>query len=58
MNALLNEINLKPIDGKTEENLFVENIIVNKNRKSKIDLPYVPTEKWLSQLGCRLEINY
>jgi len=58
MNALLNEINLKPIDGKTEENLFVENIIVNKNRKSKIDLPYIPTEKWLNQLGCRLEINY
>ena len=58
MNALLNEINLKPIDGKTEENLFVENIIVNKNRKSKIDLPYIPTEKWLSQLGRRLEINY
>jgi len=58
MNALLNEINLKPIDGKTEENLFVENIIVNKNRKSKIDLPYIPTEKWLSQLGSRLEINY
>lgn len=58
MNALLNEINLKPKDGKTEESLFVENIIVNKNRKSKIELPYIPTEKWLSQLGCRLEINY
>ena len=41
-----------------EENLFVDKIIVNKNRNSKVELPYIATEKWISQLGSRLETNY
>ena len=58
MNELLNDIDLKNKENKFEENLFVDKIIVNKNRNSKIELPYIATEKWISQLGSRLEINY
>tara|TARA_B100000242_G_C42703278_1_gene328930 strand:+ start:137 stop:313 length:177 start_codon:yes stop_codon:yes gene_type:complete len=42
---------------KVEDNLFVKNIIVNKDKKEKKPLPYIATEKWLSQLGNRLQIN-
>ena len=58
MNELLNDISLKTKENKFEENLFVDKIIVNKNRNSKVELPYIATEKWISQLGSRLEINY
>ena len=58
MNELLNDISLKTKENKFEENLFVNKIIVNKNKNSKIELPYVATEKWISQLGSRLETNY
>ena len=58
MNELLNDIDLKNKENKFEESLFVDKIIVNKNRNSKIELPYIATEKWISQLGSRLEINY
>ena len=58
MNELLNDISLKTKENKFEENLFVNKIIVNKNKNSKIELPYVATEKWISQLGNRLETNY
>jgi len=58
MNELLNDIDLKNKENKFEENLFVDKIIVNRNRNSKIELPYIATEKWISQLGSRLEINY
>ena len=57
MNELLNDIDLKNKENKFEENLFVDKIIVNKNRNSKIELPYIATEKWIRQLGSRLEIN-
>jgi hypothetical protein len=58
MNELLNDISFKTRENKFEENLFVDKIIVNKNRNSKVELPYIATEKWISQLGSRLEINY
>tara|TARA_A100001015_G_scaffold197717_1_gene220521 strand:+ start:197 stop:373 length:177 start_codon:yes stop_codon:yes gene_type:complete len=58
MNELLNDISLKTKENKFEENLFVNKIIVNKNKNSKIELPYIATEKWISQLGSRLETNY
>ena len=58
MNELLNDISFKTKENKFEENLFVDKIIVNKNRNSKVELPYIATEKWISQLGSRLEINY
>ena len=41
-----------------EDNLFVKNIIVNKNKNKKNELPYIATERWLNQLGERLETNH
>ena len=43
---------------KVEDNLFVKNIIVNKDKSKKQVLPFVATEKWINQLGNRLQINY
>ena len=43
---------------KVEENLFVKNIIVNKDKRKKQYLPFIATEKWIDQLGNRLQINY
>ena len=40
-----------------EDSLFVKNIIVNKDKGKKLVLPFVATEKWIGQLGERLEIN-
>jgi len=51
----MNELNKKD---KVEDNLFVKNIIVNKDKSKKQVLPFVATEKWISQLGNRLQINY
>ena len=42
---------------KVEENLFVKNIIVNKDKIKKQVLPFIATEKWIDQLGNRLQIN-
>ena len=42
---------------KVEDNLFVKNIIVNKDKKKKKFLPFIATEKWINQLGNRLQIN-
>ena len=43
---------------KVEENLFVKNIIVNKDKRKKEFLPFIATEKWINQLGNRLQINF
>ena len=43
---------------KVEDNLFVNNIIVNKDKSKKQVLPYIPTQRWINQLGNRLQINY
>ena len=51
----MNELNKKE---KVEDNLFVKNIIVNKDKSKKQVLPFVATEKWIGQLGNRLQINY
>ena len=61
MNRLIN--NISSIDenvreSKFEENLFVKNIIVNKEKRKSEFLPYIPTEKWVRQLGSRLEPNF
>ena len=42
---------------KVEDNLFVKNIIVNKDKIKKQKFPYVPTDSWVGQLGERLVIN-
>lgn len=58
MSNLLNNISEQIKNNKTDENLFVKNIIVNKDKRIQIDSIYIPTEKWVMQLGKRLEINY
>ena len=58
MNALVDQMNELNKKDKVEDNLFVKNIIVNKDKFKKQVLPFVPTEKWIGQLGNRLQINY
>jgi len=58
MSNLLNNISEHIKENKTEENLFVKNIFVNKDKRIQIDPIYIPTEKWVMQLGNRLETNY
>jgi len=58
MSKLLNNITSKIKENSVEENLFVKNIIVNKNKIDNTDSIYIPTEKWVMQLGKRLELNF
>ena len=57
MDKLFYNIPERISENKFEENLFVKNIIVNKDRGKVPSLSYVATEKWLEQLGNRLETN-
>ena len=57
MNALVDQMNEFNKKNKVEDNLFVKNIIVNKDKTKKQVLPFVATEKWIDQLGNRLQIN-
>jgi len=58
MSKLLNNITSQLKENSVEENLFVKNIIVNKNNIDNTDSIYIPTEKWVMQLGKRLELNF
>ena len=58
MSKLLNNITSQITENSVEENLFVKNIIVNKNKIDDTDSIYIPTEKWVMQLGKRLELNF
>jgi len=58
MSELLNNITSQIKENSVEENLFVKNIIVNKNNIDNTDSVYIPTEKWVMQLGKRLELNF
>ncbi|MFL2828046.1 MAG: hypothetical protein ACJZ8X_01310 [Candidatus Puniceispirillales bacterium] len=58
MSKLLNDITSQIRENSVEENLFVKNIIVNKNKIDNTDSIYIPTEKWVMQLGKRLELNF
>jgi len=58
MSKLLNNITSQIRENSVEENLFVKNIIVNKNKIDNTDSIYIPTEKWVMQLGKRLELNF
>lgn len=58
MSKLLNNITSQIKENSVEENLFVKNIIVNKNKIDDTDSVYIPTEKWVMQLGKRLELNF
>tara|TARA_B100001063_G_scaffold223366_1_gene230560 strand:- start:427 stop:603 length:177 start_codon:yes stop_codon:yes gene_type:complete len=58
MDKVFNNITANDIEDKFEENLFVKNISVDKNEDRIPILPYIATERWLAQLGNRLEISY
>ena len=58
MNILIDQMNELNKKEKVEDNLFVKNIIVNKDKGKKQIFPFVATEKWIGQLGNRLEIKY
>ena len=49
----LNELDKK----ESEDNLFVNKIIVNKDKGQKQIFPFIATERWINQLGNRLQIN-
>ena len=57
MNILLDQMNELDKKQKVEDNLFVNNIVVNKDKSKKQILPFIATERWIGQLGNRLEIN-
>ena len=57
MDKLLKNIVAKENENHIEENLFVKNIIVNKDKNRVPILPYIATERWLEQLGARLETS-
>ena len=54
MKAIFDQIN-DLSKNKTEENLFVKNIIVNKDKKIETIIPFIATQKWINQLGNRLQ---
>ena len=57
MDKLLDNIVANENENNIEENLFVKNIIVNKDKNKVPILPYIATERWLEQLGARLETS-
>ena len=57
MDKLLNNIVAKENENNIEENLFVKNIIVNKDKNRVSIVAYIATERWLEQLGARLETS-
>ena len=50
MNTLVDQMNEFNKKNKVEDNLFVKNIIVNKDKSKKQVLPFVATEKWIANL--------
>jgi hypothetical protein len=57
MDNLLNMISSVNDKKSHNDNMYVNNIIVKKNdpKKNKDNFfPYIPTEKWIEQLGQRL----
>ena len=57
MNLLIDQMN-EQSKKEVEDNLFVKNIIVNKDIRNKKVLPYIATERWINQLGDRLQVNF
>jgi len=57
MDSLLSTISNINDEKIHNENMYVNNIIVKKNDPTKNKdnfFPYIPTEKWIKQLGQRL----
>ena len=57
MDKLLKHINEIDKNNNVEDNLYVKNIIVNKDKAYNKTVPYIATEKWIRQLGPRLLIK-
>ena len=57
MNVLLDQMNEFHNKEKVEDNLFVRNIIVNKDKIQKQVFPFIATERWIGQLCDRVTIN-
>ena len=57
MNTLIDQMSETYNKQKVEDNLFVKNIIVNKEKIKKEVLPFIATERWINQLGNRLQLN-
>ena len=57
MKKLIDQINELDKKEKVEDNLFVKNIIVNKDKSKKQVIPFIATERWIGQLGNRLQMN-
>ena len=57
MNILIDQMSELFKKEKVEDNLYVKNIIVNKNKGEKQFFPFIATEKWIDQLGNRLQTN-
>ena len=58
MKLLLDQMNEQSKKDKVKDNLFEENIIVNKDLRNKKVLPYIATERWINQLVDRLQENF
>ena len=58
MKSIIDQMNEHSQKEKVEDNLFVKNIIVNKDVRNKKFLPYIATERWINQLGERLQVNF
>ena len=54
MLSLFNQINETDKTYKVEENLYVKNIIVNKDKTNNKVITFIATQKWINQLGERL----
>jgi len=57
MKMIVDQMNELYNKQKVEDNLFVKNIIVNKDKIKKEALPFIATERWINQLGNRLQLN-
>ena len=57
MNMLVDQMGELDNKKRVEDNLFVKNIIVKKDKIKEKVLPFIATEKWIDQLGNRLQIN-
>ena len=57
MNTLIDQMSEYYNKQKVEDNLFVKNIIVNKDKIKKEAIPFIATERWINQLGYRLQLN-
>ena len=57
MKLLVDQMNEFYNKQKVEDNLFVKNIIVNKDKIKKEAIPFIATERWINQLGYRLQLN-